>query len=222
MRVYIAVFSVFLFAASSSPLVGDPITLSGTGVVTALGSPEDVCVSCAMDVLGFSFGIGDSLTFSLSFHAPTADLATNDPTFGAYELGSGTFTLARGKYMATAPVIAQIFNTTGGPFQIADALSIYANPQGTDVPSRIGLGLEGFDLVGNWLTTDGWPIDVAGTLNSAPFRSVWLFDRTAEHGTFATLGSVQFTPTPVPEPSTIALLGMGVVAFGVRRWRQST
>jgi hypothetical protein len=35
----------------------DPITLSGSGVVTSLGDEEDVCVSCAMGVLGFSFGV---------------------------------------------------------------------------------------------------------------------------------------------------------------------
>jgi hypothetical protein len=34
----------------------DPIMLSGSGVVTSLGDEEDVCVRCAMGVLGFSFG----------------------------------------------------------------------------------------------------------------------------------------------------------------------
>lgn len=221
MRVYIAAFSVLLFGASPSRLVADPVTLSGTGVVNALGNPEDVCVSCAMDLLGFSFGIGDLLAFSLSFHTPKADLAPNDPTFAAYDLGSGSFTLDGGKYKATGPVVAQVFNLPATPFGIADDLSIVANPQRGDIDAlpRIGLGIEGFEFLGNWLTTDGWPVDVAGTLNSAPFKSVWLFDRAAEHGTFARLGNVQFTQTPVPEPSTIALLGIGVAGLCVRQWR---
>jgi hypothetical protein len=221
MRVYIAVFSVVLFGASPSRLAADPVTLSGTGVVTALGDPEDVCVSCAMDLLGFSFGIGESLAFSVSFNTATADLAPDNPTFAHYELGSGSFTLAGGKYTAAGPVVAQVFNLPASPFGIADDLSIYANPQGggIDALPRIGLGIEGFEFVGNWLTTDAWPIDLAGTLDSAPFKRVWLFDRAAEHGTFATLGNVQFTQRPVPEPFTIALLGMGVAGMGARQWR---
>jgi hypothetical protein len=47
----------------------DPILLSGSGVVTSLGDEEDVCVSCAMGVLGFSFGVGDSLRFQLELPA---------------------------------------------------------------------------------------------------------------------------------------------------------
>jgi hypothetical protein len=161
------------------------------------------------------------LAFSFSFHTPKADLAPNDPTFAAYDLGSGSFTLDGGKYKATGPVVAQVLNLPATPFGIADDLSIVANPQRGDIDAlpRIGLGIEGFEFLGNWLTTDGWPVDVAGTLNSAPFKSVWLFDRAAEHGTFARLGNVQFTQTPVPEPSTIALLGIGVAGLCVRQRR---
>lgn len=35
------------------------------------------------------------------------------------------------------------------------------------------------------------------------------------------LDSIQFSPVPVPEPSTVVLVGLGGLAWGVRRWRKS-
>ena len=102
---------MFLVGAKSSRHSADPITLSGTGVVTSLPSPDDACVSCATHVLGCSFGVRDLLTFTVSVQTLTADLARSDLAFGASELGSGTFTLTGGEYTATAPVVAQMFNT---------------------------------------------------------------------------------------------------------------
>jgi hypothetical protein len=224
MRVRIVLSGVLLLAASSAHLYADPVTVSGSGIVTSLGSEEDVCVSCAMGVLGFSFGVGDSLSFSVSFQEPSADLAPGDPTLGAYELGSGTFTLAGGKFTTPTLAGAQILNTAGGPGLVADEFLLAANPPGGALPARIGVVLYGVDFVGSWLTMDRWPTDVAATLNAAPFNAVWLFDRAAEHGTFATLGNVQFTqvPAPIPEPATMALLGMGLAAMAAERWRKRT
>jgi hypothetical protein len=88
----IVAFAVLLTAARSVLLYADPLTLSGSGVVTHVIGDE-VCISCVTDVLGFSFGVGDVLSFSLTFE-PSADLVP-DPTVGAYDLGSGTLTLTR-------------------------------------------------------------------------------------------------------------------------------
>jgi hypothetical protein len=166
--------------------------------------------------------VGDSLSFSLSFQQPSADFAPDDPTFGPYDLGSGTFTLNGGQF--TTPIAksrAQILNTAGGPFLIADELALVGNPLGEALPSRIGVGLSGDDFIGNWLTTDQWPADVAATLIAAPSSRLWLFDRNAEHGTFATLGNLELTQVPkTPEPTTIGLVGAGLVGLGARRWRQ--
>jgi hypothetical protein len=220
MRAHIAVVGVLFLAAGASSLSASPVTISGSGIVTSLGDPEDVCVPCAMEVLGFSFDVGDTLTFSLSFETPSADQAPGDPTFGSYDLGSGMFTLDGGKFTTPALTGAQILNTPGpaGPFEIADELSIAANSPGQPQLRRIGLGLSGSDTVGNWLTTDQWPADVAATLNAAPVNTVWLFDNIAEHGTFARLGDVHFTQTTsVPEPLTIVLVGTGLAGIGARR-----
>jgi hypothetical protein len=202
-------------------VAADPITLSGRGVVTSLGDEEDVCVSCAMGLLGFSFGVGDSLSFTLSFQQPATELGPGDPTFSAFDLGSGTFTLNGGQF--TSPITnvrGEIFNTAGGPFQIADSLSLFANHL-SDASPRIGLAVSGEDLVGNWLMTDQWPTDVAATLTRAPSARAYLFIPQSEHGTIATLGSLELTQTPtIPEPATIALVALGLVGLGARRWRQ--
>jgi hypothetical protein len=98
--------------------------------------------------------VGDSLSFSLSFQQPSADFAPDDPTFGPYDLGSGTFTLNGGQF--TTPIAksrAQILNTAGGPFLIADELALVGNPLGEALPSRIGVGLSGDDFIG--LADDG-------------------------------------------------------------------
>ena len=175
-------------------------------------------------MLGFSFGVGDSLSFSFSFEQPSADLAPGDPTFGAYELGPGIFTLAGGKFTTPSLARAQILNTAGGPGLVADELLLGGNPPGEQLPARIGVVLYGVDFVGSWLTTDNWPTDVAATLNAAPFNALWLFDRAAEHGRFATLGNVQFAqaPGPIPEPTTLTLLAMGLAGMGAQRWRKHT
>jgi hypothetical protein len=221
MRAHIAVVGVLFLAAGASSLSASPVTISGSGIVTSLGNPEDVCVPCAMEVLGFSFDLGDTLTFSLTFERPSADQAPGDPTLGSYDLGSGAFMVSDGGTFTTPALTgAQILNTPGpaGPFEIADELLIVANSPGQPQLRRIGLGLEGSDIIGNWLTTDQWPADVAATLNAAPANTVWLFDNIAEHGTFARLSDVHFTQTTsVPEPLTIVLVGMGLAGIGTRR-----
>lgn len=226
MRLHIALLGVLVLVATSPRLYADAITVSGSGGVRSLGGsdPEDVCVPCAMEVLGFSFAVGDSLAFSLSFQAPTGDHTWPNG------LGSGMLTLAGagGSFTKSIVASAQILNTAGParPSTIADEILISAGSggrsPGEDPAARIGIVLYGSDFVGTWLTTNSWPADVAAALNAAPFSAVWLFDSAAEHGLFAVLGDVRFTqtPAPVPEPSTVTLLGVGAAIVGVRRWRQ--
>ena len=89
------------------------------------------------------------------------------------------------------------------------------------MPARIGLLFVADDFGRTWLATDQRPTGIASMLNAAPFLSVRLVDRDAEHGTFATLSRVHLTQTPVttPEASTMALLGIGVAAVTALRWR---
>jgi len=223
MRGAIVALGLLLLAAGPAQVSADPVIVSGNGVVTSLGNEEDVCVSCAMAVLGFSFGVGDALSFNLSFE-PSADLAPGVPGFGVYDLGSGTFTLV-GSGTFTTPTVnnAQILDSDApaGPFEIADEILLAANNPGADIQARIGVVLYGSDVAGTWLSTDQFPAHLAATLNAAPMSAVWLFDRAAEHGTFARLGNVRFTQqSPVPEPATIALVTMGLAGLGARRWRR--
>ncbi len=96
-----------------------------------------------------------------------------------------------------------------------------ANNPGADIQARIGAVLYGSDVAGTWLSTDQFPANLAATLNAAPTSAVWLFDRAAEHGTFARLGNVRFTQqSPVPEPATMVLVTMGLAGMGARRWRR--
>jgi hypothetical protein len=223
MRGRIVAFGVLLLSAGPIRVYADPVTVSGSGVVTSLGNEEDVCVSCAMAVLGFSFGIGDPLSFTLSFERPTADLAPGIPGFGAFDLGSGTFTLVgSGRFTTPTLASAQILNseTAAGPFEVADEILLGANSPGADIMSRIGVVFYGSDFAGTWLATDQWPANLAATLNAAPESAVWLFDRAAEHGTFARIGNVQFTQSPVPEPATVVLVTMGLAGIGARRVRR--
>ena len=87
--------------------------------------------------------------------------------------------------------------------------------------------LTGFDPLGNWLTSDAWPINVATALNAAPQRefALTVFDAEFEGNVPILTGTVglitqQPTPGPIPEPSTLLLIGSGIACLGVRRWRQ--
>jgi hypothetical protein len=75
---------------------------------------------------------------------------------------------------------------------------------------------------GDWRTSDAWPTDIAATLNAAPQNYfAW---SAGEEGQLAFGTSLRYTQTPpvVPEPSTLLLLGIGVLAGGLRRWRART
>jgi hypothetical protein len=204
----------------------EPITLTASG---RLG--EGFCGLC----LQSSFGIGqadaggDAFTLMITFNpvSPNASFIPEQSLF-VYPFDAGTLALTLGTETVAFPIsdVSGLVRESSFDPPVDQLLlgGLIFSPLGR----RLSFGVVAIDLSGALLASGGWPTDLAAVLNAAPTRYAVLIDadRDIEDGAydFGSQNQLVFTQTsalaPVPEPSTMLLLGAGVAVAGVRRWRQ--
>jgi PEP-CTERM motif len=199
----------------------DPITLSGSGAVTFTD-----CDSCAQAAFGFTLAPGDEFTFRFTLDNPTVSGEFSPPPGGviySFAAGSATLsvdtrTVASGPAFSPQAFVAESGSAAEGGDGLAIALSLQT-PRGPVLYVVVGAN----DPLGTWLSSTALPIDLAATMNAAPRANFEItFSSSNEEPVFAA-GPVQHfeqAPAPIPEPSTLSLIPLGLAGLGVRRWRQ--
>jgi len=151
---------------------------------------------------------------SLSLGAPAVDLmGPNFPNRAGYASLQGSYSVLLQYFGISGPPCLSQTGLVPGDAQSIDFL--VGNGQGDAVVTLNGVNIPLFQISGGRLA--GNISDFAGTIAQLSFSTT---SNTGYAGNWLYFDDIQFSSTPVPEPSTLTLGALGTLLFGFRRWRK--
>lgn len=186
----------------------DPATTSDSG-----GGSTDAQFAAVAFVPTVSGDLTDIIVDVFSNPATTAPTTW---TFTLYTNGSSNPGTVLESWTATPPPV--------GSFNTSDPNSIDTTFDAVD-NIVLNAGTEYWFVIDatNHSNTNGTPdIGWAGNGAGEPLGGIWVgnaFNNLSQANAGNPLGAIEVDGTPLPEPATLALLGLGALALAVRRYR---